>query len=143
MSPKLLRYGLFWLSTLFLLVIPIIIVGMTFDMFHREGWGLYQFTFTGMIILILSMLYFKKHFEKWVESLPFSMGRGTLGFLMTIAPYFVLYLVVRYARVQAELMQTLMFRIIVFAVIGAIIREAHLYFKEVETETKRFEKWGS
>lgn len=142
MKDKALRYGLFWSSTVFLLFIPILIIAIEYDLFLLETYNLFKLTLVGAILIVIVIFFFRRHFDKWVDSLPASMGKSVIGFTRTILPFIVLWYFAYYAAYHTEIILRVVTFIFLSAFIGALLKEGHIAYLEKVVETQRFKRYG-
>ena len=68
MKAKLGRFTLFWLYTIFALVIPCILIVERFGLFKNPT--AVNFAFGGILVIIISLFYFRKHLSQAIDNMP-------------------------------------------------------------------------
>lgn len=136
-KKRLLQFSLFWLYTIFSLVLPCVLLIEKYGLFKQDAGG-EKIAFGLLFSIILALFYFRKHISKFIDGMTPCALKSILVATREMVPLILLYgafFGAKYLIVnQAETALFIVEWTCAFNIIGYIIRVVHLRYRDKVNE---------
>ena len=136
-KKRLLQFSLFWLYTIFSLLLPCLLLIEKYGLFKHDAGG-EKIAFGLLFSIVLAFFYFRKHISKFIDGMNPCALKSILVATREMIPLILLYgafFGAKYLIVnQAETALFVVEWTCVFNVIGYIIRMIHLWYRDKVNE---------
>lgn len=129
-KKRLLQFSLFWLYTVFALVLPCIVLLDTYGMFKEPSPK--KITFCLIFVIMLILFYFRKHISKFIDGLTPCLLKSVLVATRELMPLIIVFVAfggcAYLIEQEAERALFVVKWSAIFNAIGYVIRVVHLWY---------------